>query len=33
MTVFEFVCVKDIEVDGRTVKEVTVLRPIFKRSS
>lgn len=33
MTVFEFICIKDIEVDGRTVRDVTILKPTFKTSS
>ena len=32
MTVYEFVCVKDIEFEGKTVKEITILRPTFKKS-
>lgn len=33
MTVYEFICIKDIEVDGRTVRDVTILKPTFKTSS
>ena len=33
MTVFEFVCIKDIEVEGKTIKEITILRATYKNSS
>jgi len=33
MTAFEFVCIKDLEVEGRTIKEITILRATYKSSS
>lgn len=33
MTVFEYICVKDIEVEGNTIRDVTILKPTFKTSS
>jgi len=33
MTVYQFICVKDIEVEGRLVRDVTLMKATFRTSS